>query len=61
MAKVKKTVWFFQCERCGYEWLPREEGVEPAVCPNPKCKSPYWNRPRRADVKAVAKAKATKR
>jgi hypothetical protein len=37
----------FRCERCGYEWIPRDASREPAVCPNRKCKSPYWNRPRR--------------
>lgn len=32
-----------KCTRCGHEWTPRE-GVAPKVCPNPKCKSPYWDR-----------------
>ena len=37
----------YRCERCGYEWLPRRESTrEPKVCANPKCKSPYWDRPR---------------
>lgn len=44
MARVR--LWGFQCERCGHEWLPRT-GEEPRVCP--KCKSPYWNKPRKAD------------
>lgn len=35
----------YQCERCGHEWLPRDKNEEPRVCP--KCKSPYWNRPRK--------------
>ncbi|HXI15940.1 MAG TPA: hypothetical protein VNM48_06180 [Chloroflexota bacterium] len=43
MAKVQ--LWGFRCERCGHEWLPREKDVVPKVCP--KCKSPYWNTPRR--------------
>ncbi len=36
----------FQCERCKHIWVPRTttEG-EPTICP--KCKSPYWNKPRR--------------
>jgi predicted Zn-ribbon and HTH transcriptional regulator len=34
----------FQCERCEHKWVPREEGQVPTVCP--KCKSPYWNKPR---------------
>lgn len=42
MPKVQ--LWGYRCERCGHEWLPRQEG-EPRVCP--KCKSPYWNRPRK--------------
>lgn len=43
MAKITLDGW--KCERCGHEWVPREgTAVEPKVCP--KCKSPYWNRPR---------------
>jgi len=36
----------YRCNRCGHEWKPRQstEG-EPKVCP--KCKSPYWNKPRK--------------
>lgn len=44
MGKVEITVEGFKCERCEHEWIPRNKN-EPAVCP--KCKSPYWNRPRR--------------
>jgi Zn finger protein HypA/HybF involved in hydrogenase expression len=46
MAKIKVTLYKFVCERCEHEWIPREAEVEPRVCP--KCKSPYWNTPRRA-------------
>ena len=38
----------FQCERCNHIWAPRittSKGAEPTICP--KCKSPYWNKPRR--------------
>lgn len=35
-----------ECLRCGWTWHPRTDKL-PAVCPNPKCKSPYWNKPRR--------------
>lgn len=47
MARVPITVMGFRCERCGHEWVPRG-GVEeePRVCP--KCRSPWWNRPRKA-------------
>jgi len=49
MAKVKISAWGFRCERCAHEWIPRNIEDEPRVCP--KCKSPYWNKPRR-DTKA---------
>jgi predicted Zn-ribbon and HTH transcriptional regulator len=32
-----------KCLRCGHEWVPNRP-VEPKVCP--KCKSPYWNKPK---------------
>lgn len=48
--RVKFEVEGFQCLRCGYQWVPRifKEDAEPIICP--KCKSPYWNKPRRVDV-----------
>ena len=39
------AVWAFICERCLQPWLPRDMR-RPRTCP--KCKSPYWDRPRRA-------------
>lgn len=45
MGRVPITVMGYRCERCGHEWVPRDEGQEPRVCP--KCKSPYWNKPRK--------------
>jgi predicted Zn-ribbon and HTH transcriptional regulator len=45
------TLQGFLCERCGHKWVPREEG-DPRVCP--KCKSPYWNSPRKLQGYAVA-------
>lgn len=47
MAKVKKIVWYWKCERCQHEWPPKGES-EPTWCP--KCKSPYWNKPRQNKV-----------
>ncbi len=45
MGKVPITVMGYRCDRCGHEWVPRDFETEPRVCP--KCKSPYWNRPRK--------------
>ena len=41
-----------RCERCGHKWIPRKEEVR--ICP--KCKSPYWNRKRKA-LKDLEKSK----
>ncbi len=38
----------FECNRCNHRWIPRE-GEKPKVCP--KCKSPYWDTPRRSELK----------
>ncbi len=32
-----------KCYRCEHIWIQREE-EKPSVCP--KCKSPYWDRPK---------------
>ena len=37
LTKINKS-------RCGHEWVPRDS-KEPKVCP--KCKSPYWDRPKK--------------
>lgn len=39
----------YKCLRCGHEWIPRKEDA-PKNCPNPKCKSPYWNKPRKNKI-----------
>jgi len=47
MAIIKKQA--YQCDRCKHEWYPRLQVDEiPAMCP--KCKSAYWNKPRRRDL-----------
>jgi hypothetical protein len=45
MARVPITVMGCRCDRCTYEWIPREIDTEPKACPG--CHSPYWNKPRR--------------
>lgn len=34
-----------KCLRCGYEWSPRLSDVR--KCANPKCRSAYWDRPKK--------------
>lgn len=34
------------CERCGYEW-PYRGGEFPDACANIKCKSVFWDKPRK--------------
>lgn len=47
----------YLCERCAHKW-PGRSSEEPKVCP--KCKSPYWNRPRKINIKKL-KIKEKKR
>lgn len=47
MAKIK--IEGYKCERCGHEWVPRNKDEYPIVCP--KCKSPYWNTPKKQEKK----------
>lgn len=50
-VEVAKETMNFPCDnqltclRCGYSWTP-ELNHSPKTCPNPKCRSPYWNKPR---------------
>ena len=37
-----------KCERCSHKWITRSK-EKPRVCP--KCKSPYWDIPRRKHTK----------
>lgn len=34
----------YECYRCNHKWIPRDN-EKPKVCP--KCKSPYWDTPRK--------------
>jgi len=44
----------FQCERCKHKWIPRSKDEIPTICP--KCKSPYWNKPRKVANKLVSQS-----
>jgi hypothetical protein len=43
-----------KCKRCGHEWARRGDEL-PRVCPNPECKSPYWDRERVRVLKSSKK------
>lgn len=44
------------CLRCNHKWLPRQETI--TICP--KCKSPYWNSPRKVGVENNEKERTRK-
>ena len=45
-SEIKMISRKFEKKAEGYKWVPRETTIEePKVCP--KCKSPYWNTPRK--------------
>ncbi len=46
LTKVCRPIPTLECLRCGHTWYPRTNRL-PKVCPNRKCKSPYWNKPRK--------------
>jgi len=48
MAEIKLSVKGYKCERCSHEWIPRKSEY-PITCP--KCKSPYWDKPRVNKIK----------
>jgi hypothetical protein len=40
------------CKRCGWIWVPRKADVR--TCPNPKCRSVYFDREKPSDKPAVS-------
>ena len=48
LPRVPITVMGYRCERCKHEWIPRDLVREPTICP--KCKSPYWDRPKESKM-----------
>jgi len=43
---IQITISGWRCLRCGHEWVPRSKD-KPRSCANPKCRSVYWDRPRK--------------
>jgi len=52
MGKIK--IDGYLCERCKHKWVARNS-EEPRVCP--RCKSPYWDRPRKKKIKRKSRRK----
>ena len=48
-AGARVPILGYRCYRCGHEWRPNDLDILPRVCP--KCKNPYWDRPRKASGK----------
>lgn len=44
------TALGYECERCDWKWIPRDKNTKPKVCP--KCKSAYWDRPRKGGIES---------
>ena len=44
MTDINITVKGFKCDRCGHKWIPIKKN-KPIICP--KCKSAYWDKPRK--------------
>lgn len=43
-----------KCNRCGFEWYPRTP-TKPQACANKACRSPYWDKPRKYELKRLEK------
>ena len=41
--KINISQFQVECKRCGHKWIPRKSEV--MLCP--KCKTPYWNIPKK--------------
>jgi predicted Zn-ribbon and HTH transcriptional regulator len=52
--KVNLTISGWKCERCGYEWVQRKRIDPPTPRFCPKCRSIYWDRPRKVKTEKVA-------
>lgn len=42
---------FHSCNRCEHKWVGKIE--DPKTCANPKCRTPYWNKPRKRDQSKI--------
>lgn len=47
MATKPRSITIRRCLRCGHEWAQRAATDKPTRCPNPQCRTPYWDKPRK--------------
>ena len=40
--KMKIKPKTLTCKKCGWTWIPRKDEVR--QCPNPKCRSVWWDK-----------------
>jgi len=51
------TIPAWECLKCGFTWPKKRNSTnpitysdeKPTVCANQKCKSPYWDKPKRLE------------
>ena len=43
--KITENIWLHKCNRCQHDWVSKME--IPNTCADKKCRSPYWNKPRK--------------
>jgi predicted Zn-ribbon and HTH transcriptional regulator len=43
------TILVLKCKRCGHDWPTKQAADRVKVCP--KCKTPYWDRKPKKEVK----------
>ena len=55
MTVIEETIKVTNCVccRCGYIWVPKNKDNLPSTCASRKCKSPYWNKPRRQNKEII--------
>ena len=56
--KVNLEMKVHNCNRCEYEWAGKLE--VPKTCANPKCRTPYWNKPRKRDQSRIKNSQVEK-
>ena len=46
-SEVESETQELTCKRCGHAWMPRKP-ERPRICPNPRCHSALWEKPKQS-------------